>query len=285
MKPLLMVLPSKLPFSVDKDQSKPTHCCWSMLPHSHWVLKLPEVSWLSWSQETPPSQPKNHKPSPLMLTTNQVSWFKSSKVKDKWLKTTTCWVNSISMVSHQPQEEFHKLKSHSKSMRTVSWTLLPPIKEHQRMLKSPLPTIKEDSQKIKSKTWLKKLKDSKIKMKKSERELKLKTPLKAIASALSTLLKNKTWKTSLMLQINKLSLENSRKLKTGLLPTKKLTPQNSKLNKRNLKLSSTQLCKKFIKPLEDNQEDKASQEDSQEHHKEPNKEDHQDQLLMKSIDL
>jgi hypothetical protein len=88
-----------------------------------------------------------------------------------------------------------------------------------------------------------------------------------------------------MLQINKLSLENSRKLKTGLLLTKKLTLQNSKLNKRNLKLSSTQLCKKFIKPLEDNQEDKVSQEDSQEPHKEPNKEDHQDQPLMKSIDL
>jgi hypothetical protein len=85
-------------------------------------------------------------------------------------------------------------------------------------------------------------------------------------------------------------LPKSRKFKIGPTPTLKLIPLNTKPSKKNLKLSSTQSCKKSIKPLEGNpednlasQEDKDSQEDSQD--KDPNKEVLQDQLSMKSIDL
>jgi len=49
------------------------------------------------------------------------------------------------------------------------------------MLKSQSPTTKVDYPNKKSKILLKKLKDSKTKIKKSERELKLKTLLKVIA--------------------------------------------------------------------------------------------------------
>jgi len=72
-------------------------------------------------------------------------------------------------------------------MKTVSWTLLLLIKEPQRMLKSQSPTIKVDYLNKKSKNLLKKLKDSKIKIKKSERELKPKTLLKAIVLVLDIL--------------------------------------------------------------------------------------------------
>jgi|NOAtaT_6_FD_contig_111_266642_length_2185_multi_3_in_0_out_0_3 hypothetical protein len=54
------------------------------------------------------------------------------------------------------------------------------------MLKSPLPTIREDFQKIKLKDLLNKLKDTKMLIKKSERELKPRMPLKAIVFQLNT---------------------------------------------------------------------------------------------------
>ena len=91
------------------------------------------------------------------------------------------------MVSHQLQEEFLKFKFLSKSMKTVSWTLLLLIKEPQRMLKLQSPITKVDCPNKKSKSLLKKLKDSKIKIKKSEKELKLKTLLKAIVLVLDIL--------------------------------------------------------------------------------------------------
>ncbi len=79
------------------------------------------------------------------------------------------------------------------------------------------------------------------------------------------------------------------KFKNGQLLTKTLKQQNLKPNKKNLSLFSTQLCKKSIKPLEDNLVKEDSQEDSQEDKvfqvKDQLEDQLQDQLSIKSIDL
>lgn len=156
------------------------------------------------------------------------------------------------------------------------------------MPRSPSPTTKADFQKNKSKILSNKPKDSKTKIKKSERELKPKTDWKATVSASNTLLMMKKSKTNSMLLTNKPSVKNSKKLKTGHTQTLKPTLLNSKQNKKNLRPSSTQSCKKSIKLpevlQEDSQEDNSQADNSPA--KEVNKEDQPlDQLLIKLIDL
>jgi len=172
MKLLLMVPLSKPLFWPTLPLKKfKIYYCW-MLPPYLWVLKPLVESWPLWSQETPPSQPKKLKLSPLMLITNPVSWFKSSKEKDPWPKITTFWVNSTLMVLPQPLEEFHKLKSHSISMKTVLWMSMPKIMPLVNQIKLLSPITKEDYLKKISKNSSKKLKNSKLKTKLLKLKLK-----------------------------------------------------------------------------------------------------------------
>lgn len=177
-----------------------------------------------------PFPTKNLKPLPPMLIINLEYWSKFSKDNVKWLKTTIFLVNLIWMASHLLQEEFLKSKLHSKLMKTVSWMSLLLIKEHQRMLKSPLPTTKEDFLKIKSKDLLNKQKNIRMLIKKLERELKPRMPSKAIVFQLNILLMMKNWKTNLMQEKKLRSNKKWDKLNHGYHQTLKQTLLNMKEN-------------------------------------------------------
>ena len=78
-------------------------------------------------------------------------------------------------------------------------------------------------------------------MKKSEKELKLKTHYKAIASVLSIVLMMKSLEIKSTLAINKLSKTKLVKQKAGSQAINKQIQLIMKQNKKNLKISSTLL--------------------------------------------
>lgn len=240
MRQLLMVLLFRLLFFQAKDQNKLTVFSLLTSPLSHLVLKQLVVLWQFLFQEIPLSQQRNLKPSQLMLTINLESWFKYFKVKDKWPKIITYLESSILMVFHQPQEVFLKSRFHSKSIKTVLWVLMPQIKEHLDQRRLPLQITRVDSQKTKFKSLLSKQKNTRTKIKRSERESKPRTPLRAIVSVLNTLLMIRSLKTKSLLEINRQLNQKLNKLKDGWAQTLKLKHLHSKQNKRNLKMFSTQ---------------------------------------------
>lgn len=105
MRLLLTVLPSKLLFSTVKVQRPSRISSFSMLFPFPKVSRPLVVSWLFWSQETLPSQPRRPKLSLPMLTTNPVSSFKSSKVSVVCPRTATCSASSTLKVS--PSTPWH----------------------------------------------------------------------------------------------------------------------------------------------------------------------------------
>lgn len=180
MKQLLMELLCKLLFFQVKDPNKLTVSSLLMSPLFHSVFKLQVVWWPFLFQEIQLFQPKNLKLSQLMLTINLESWSKFLKVKDKWLKIITCLESSISMVFHQPLEVFLKSRFHSKLIKMVLWVLMLQIKEHLDHKRLLLQITRVDFQRMKYKNLLNKQKNTKIKIKKLERELKPRMPLKVI---------------------------------------------------------------------------------------------------------
>jgi len=108
-----------------------------------WELKPSVVSWVILSQEDLSSQPRNLRFSlPIKMTKRQLQ-FKSSKEKDPWPLITIPSVNSILLEFQVLLEVNLRLKSHLKSILTVSsmWALL----RNQLVLRtrSPSPTIKD----------------------------------------------------------------------------------------------------------------------------------------------
>lgn len=145
--------------------------CW-MLLHYLWVFRQQVALWQNLFKGTLQFQQKNHKFSPHMLTTSLEYAFKYSKARGNLQRITTNLVALILMVFHLPQEEYHKLRWHSKLMKTVLWMWLPQIKAHQKTQELQLQTIREDCQNKKSRNLSKMLRNSKSKTRKLEEKLR-----------------------------------------------------------------------------------------------------------------
>lgn len=92
---------------------------------------------------------------------------------------------------------------------------MPQIKEHLDQRRLPLQITRVDFQKTKFKSLLSKQKNTRTKIKRSERELKPRTPLRAIVSVLNTLLMIRNLKTKFLLEINRQLNQKLNKLKDG----------------------------------------------------------------------
>ena len=196
MKLLLMVLPFKLLYLIKMKVNNWINCYYWMLPHCLWVLRLLVVWWLNWLRRIPPFLLRRNKPSPLIKTINQEFWFKFMKGKDQWLRIIICWVNSLWMESHLPQEEFLRLKWLLIWMPMVFWMFQPLISNLVINSKLLLQMIREDCLMKKSRDWLRRLKNSKLLMSWSWRLFRLRILLSNtfIKSRIQSLMKN--WKTN-----------------------------------------------------------------------------------------
>jgi hypothetical protein len=149
MRPSLTEPPFKEVSCVVRKMNQPKISSLSTLHLCLWVLKLlVEFSPKSYQKDLS-SQPKNHKLSQLIKTTNKPSQFKSLKEKDHLPKTTINWESLIYQESHQLQEEAHKLRLLLKLTLTESYKFKLKIKEPDPKIKLSSQMIKEDCQKKK----------------------------------------------------------------------------------------------------------------------------------------
>jgi hypothetical protein len=117
---------------------------------------------------------------------------------------------------------------------------MPLINHLEKLKKSPLLTIKEDYPKKILKNLLKKLNNSKLKMTSLEKKSMPKTDLKTIHTVSETLLKTKNLKINSKNLKKNLSKKKLMNVSNSLNLTLKPLLKNSKLNKKNSKIFSTQ---------------------------------------------
>jgi len=145
----------KLQSFQERDLNKSKIYCFLMLPHFLKVLRLQEVWWLIWSQETPQSQQRNHRLSQHMQTINQKYQSKSLKERDSWLRIIISLVSSILVELLLPREEFQRLKSHSILMLMEFSMYLLLTWQATNLRRSPSPMIQDVFQRKRLRRWCK----------------------------------------------------------------------------------------------------------------------------------